>query len=653
MGGFYGSVQIRGEDRDAVRAALEQLARKKRRFLLGPAIGGWIGVYPDGSGQDLGVARALARRLPGELIAMLVHDDDIFAYEYYRDGRRVDQYNSIPDYFGEEVSEKERQRLRGRPERFAHLAGDPAKFAAVRKRLAAQAHEREVFAFELLQAFADALGIRNAVTSYEYLQENEETDDIEGWDEFLHVPDLSREKARKRRADAAIEDEKARLIEQGRLLAERGGLTGWASPSPWLCPSPDGRGFLVAWSSHADTREKPRPVERHGPPWSAGPAATPWAIGPHVYGLELSPAGRYLAVAHAAGDWRATLWDLAENRLVADVPQVRAVHCVGFLTDESAMISVSSHGEDGRVILTPIDGSAARTIALPYAKFAAAHPSGSSLVMVDEFSRLFVADIVSGRILRTRYVGGRYTPDAAMQQMMQLVRARMSAVDFDAIEQQIRQRQSAMLQALEKAGSLPAGASAESFRESLERQIDEQIRKMPEQFAGSGSLPMLDAMDRGSETVFRVRFDPSGEWLGVATMAGVRLYPWSEVRDADGDLRPALAVDVAETTVAFGQASARPGGYVYDLDYDPDHARVLFAGLDGRVRFIDLASGRSGILLEPPARPPIHRLALSRDRSTLALIAAPGMFDRGRNRRGPVLQFWDYRTIDRESGEEK
>ncbi len=536
MGGFYGSVQIRGEDRDSVHSALDKLAKKDRRFLLGPSLNGWIGVYPNGAGQDFGVARDLARRLKGELIAMLVHDDDVFAYEYYRDGRRIDQYNSIPDYFGGEVSEKERRRLRGRPGTFAHLASDPSAFAAVRERLAAQASQPDVFVSGLLQAFAEALGIRNALTSYEYLHEHEETDDVEGWDRFLHVPDLSREKALKRRAEAAIDEEKGSLIEQGRLLAERGGLKGLAAPTPWLCPSPDGRGFLVAWSNPADPKEESRPLERHGPPWSAGPATTPWAIGPHVYGLELSPSGRYLAVAHAAGDWKATLWDLHENRLVADVPQVRAVHCVGFVPDESAMFSVSSYGDDGRVILTPIDGDRERTIPLPRAKLAAAHPSGSSLVLVDELCRLFVADIGSGRVLRTRYVGGRYAPSAIERQMQQQVQAQMAGIDFDALEQRIRQQQAAMLKAFEQAGTPPGSDSAETLKAALEQQMEEQIRQMREQFARGGSLPAAGAPERGTEGVFRIRFDPSGEWLALGTAAGARVYPWGEVRDRDGDL---------------------------------------------------------------------------------------------------------------------
>ena len=48
MGGFYGSVQVRSEDRDAVLAAAEQVAAQLNlRMLVGPVINAWIGIYPE------------------------------------------------------------------------------------------------------------------------------------------------------------------------------------------------------------------------------------------------------------------------------------------------------------------------------------------------------------------------------------------------------------------------------------------------------------------------------------------------------------------------------------------------------------------------------------------------------------------------------
>ena len=53
MGAFYGSVQVRSKDRDPVKAAAEEVARQRQIcMLIGPVLNGWIGVYPEGSGQD-------------------------------------------------------------------------------------------------------------------------------------------------------------------------------------------------------------------------------------------------------------------------------------------------------------------------------------------------------------------------------------------------------------------------------------------------------------------------------------------------------------------------------------------------------------------------------------------------------------------------
>lgn len=576
MGAFYDSVQIHSDDREAVRTLLEELApKKKRRFLLGPALNGWIGVYPN---VDAAAARDLARRLRVELLALNVHDDDIFSYEYYRDGKRVDRYNSAPDYF-EEVSAKQRRMLRGRLELLAHLVSQPARFQALRERLAAQMHDSIVFASELLQTFADALGIRNALTSYTYLKEHEETDGVEGWDRFLHIPDLSTERTRQLRQDAALQEQKQQLIQQGRLLAEHGGRPGITSPRPWSCRSPDGAGFLVAWSSHIDLRETQLPLERYGPPWSGGPATTPWAISPHVYGMELSPSGRYLAVAHASGDWHATLWDLSENRLVADVPQVRAVSSIGFLPDESAMYSVSSHFNEGRVVLTAVNGREARSFRLERADRAAIHPSGTWLVVADNQNRLFVIDLPSGKARLAGFVGGR-------------------------------------------APSSP----------------------LPQELADDVSSAQPEC---GAEKAFCLRFDSTGEHLCLATQAGVRVLNGRDVRHADGTLpAPAFAVAAAGLKVAVSQGAIyRGSSYVYDLEHDGERNRLLFAGLGGRVGYLDLDSGNSGTLLEVPDRPAIQRLVLSGDLTTLALTCLPDMMSLSRNKPGPVLQFWSYRTI--------
>lgn len=134
MGGFYGSIHIRTDEYDLIKNILQDMAKKEgHKFYLGPAISGWVGVFPDNCGQDDRVSLAIAKRVEYDVLHLVVHDDDIFCYWYYHNGKLVDKYNSIPDYFGEEISEEEIERLQGRPEEFAHVVDHPGKIDEIRE----------------------------------------------------------------------------------------------------------------------------------------------------------------------------------------------------------------------------------------------------------------------------------------------------------------------------------------------------------------------------------------------------------------------------------------------------------------------------------------------------------------------------------------
>src|SRR5688572_18369038 len=120
MGGFYGSIHARTDDLGRVRAALAALAADPGlRFWLAPPTHGWTSVFPSASGQDHAVSARLAPLVGGDVFHLVVHDDDLFAYWYYRDGSLADRHDSDPSYFGAEVTADEREELRGHPERFA------------------------------------------------------------------------------------------------------------------------------------------------------------------------------------------------------------------------------------------------------------------------------------------------------------------------------------------------------------------------------------------------------------------------------------------------------------------------------------------------------------------------------------------------------
>lgn len=129
MGGFYGSTHVRTDQFDRVREVVERVAREKKfACLLSPVINGWVGIYNDQYGQ-IPLGEELARYFREDVLSMLVHDDDVFCYWYFRDGMLVDQYNSCPDYFGEE----EAGDWSGHPERLGPLVDDLAKLEALEK----------------------------------------------------------------------------------------------------------------------------------------------------------------------------------------------------------------------------------------------------------------------------------------------------------------------------------------------------------------------------------------------------------------------------------------------------------------------------------------------------------------------------------------
>ena len=167
MGGFYGSIQFRSDDRDAVLRLAETIAKERAcKFLCGPPLRGWIGLYPNSNGQDEGIASALAETWPGELLYLLVHDDDVFVYRYFRAGARIDAYWSAPGYFGDE-NRATQERETGNPDAYAHLVvGRVDRVQALLDR----SKGRRTLELERLLEFAKLLGVVNAGTAYEYLE---------------------------------------------------------------------------------------------------------------------------------------------------------------------------------------------------------------------------------------------------------------------------------------------------------------------------------------------------------------------------------------------------------------------------------------------------------------------------------------------------
>jgi ankyrin repeat protein len=171
MGSFFTNYHVRNANAAACAKALTTLISS--RALVTDAKNGWTTVYDERSeSQNIEVLRELAKGLSSKLktavIAMMVHDSDIFVYLIYEKGKLIDQFDSKPDYFGP-VSEAQKKEWRGD---FAKVIPYAKKKASIQdfKRAA----EKEiVFEEDRAGEFSQLLGIEqsHARTGFKYVQE--------------------------------------------------------------------------------------------------------------------------------------------------------------------------------------------------------------------------------------------------------------------------------------------------------------------------------------------------------------------------------------------------------------------------------------------------------------------------------------------------
>jgi hypothetical protein len=639
MGAFYGSIHVRTADRANVLAAAEKLARKDTRLLIGPALRGWVALYPSGNGQDERLGRLLAKRVPGDVIQVIVHDDDIFAYCYYRDGKLIDRYNSRPDYFGA-VSDREKAKVRGRPEKLAHLLVDPARAETLRQLLSPEEARATTFAGATLSRFAGLLGLANAETAYEYLME-EDADDIERRDEFFHVPDLSAEEAEKIAEEARQAQVRQRWRDEGLLRVEEGRPTkGGSGLMPYVCP--DGAsGFVVCWT---DCRTQNRfALQHYQPPWSLPAKPTGIDLESTVHRVKSSRSGRYLAVGHAAGDWNARLWDLASRQKVLEVAHARVVNWVGISPDEKLLVTV---GEEDCYVTSIETGERVSAPAIRQGEAAAVHPGGT-LVVGDEKGRLHFIDVRTGAIQRTLTIGNREGVEAKRQLHLAALRRAYAGMDAGAFEQslqeQTRQVDQTVRQMIDGLG-MGQGNSEDwsmQFKAQLLKNIEEcrafEARQRREVETGQVDVG-------GTEQAFAMSIDRDGRWLCLGTTGGVRVYAWDALSAATDYLSdPAFRVDSHTIETGYSYCPA----YVYDLALHEAEQNLVFGGLAGRIESLDLETGRHRILLSLPGDAVIHRVSLASDAAHLACSVQPAFHARGRDQKPPELHIWDYAELMR------
>jgi hypothetical protein len=579
MGTFFGSVHVRTTDRSAVGKAAETVAARHRiKFFLAPAIDGWTTLFPCGHGQDDKPARDLAAALPNfDIFHVVLHDDDIFAYNFFRNGRLFDEYSSSPDYF-QRVSEEERDRQRGRPERYADILGTtlPA--------LDSLLHRSTCDASAQFERFAQLLHLPNAATSFEYLEDNER-DGIRRFAEFLQIPDPAAEKAatlqQRTAVAAALKSAKA----EGLFLAEYiGGKDGRFVRYPVL--SPVGQfDFLLAWGCNFS--REPTTIFRLMPPYPKTAKSVGAQIDCRFHSLSAGASGRRALIGFASGRWEFELWDLPEARKIATHPHPFHAISVQALSRDESFFALRS--TDVLHLVDASDGIIRRRWHVPgQGQIVALHPSMRWAVVDTHIAQPAIIDLQSDALPKRLFIAGKYdlTEDSRRQILLRM------AVASD--------REKALWQV----------------------QLDN---------LSNDSFTFPHQEDRGQEALRAVDFSADGAWLLLATNHGARAYRWQAVLDAPADHAMPAPIFAAEAEPITYEL--RPGHLHYDaitnaVAFDRWSNSMLFTGLEGTVRSLNLQTGEHRTLFEIPGRPPITCMDLSFDHTLIALRFKPVHFER-------------------------
>ena len=592
MGAFYGSIHVRAADHSLVVPHVEHIAKSKgAKFLVAPSMGGWVAIYPANGGQDQRLAAALAKRIGGDVVWVSLHDDDVFAYAVWNDGKLRDEYNSCPDYFGPATA-AERKRAAGNPSAFSHILPPEVTPEIVKRGLAGDDTEQ-------LEAFARLLGLPNVLTSYDYLMGGE-TEDVPEFSRFVHVPDRSAELATRRRREAAAAEEIERLKAAGLLLCDMTVSEPRAmGPAPRMTPGTRAGEFLYALSDHTHASfgrvasEAENDLFRIAPPYSAGPIPVGLRLKPTLHQLSLSPSGKYLAVGHAAGSWSTELWDFPTQTLLHVLPQARAVDFVGFCGNETELLSLS---EGTLTILNIRQGTSRQMTSGCRGRAICLHPTDNVIVACDNHATITLFDATTGREIQ------RLSPPPPSQEDQQ------AAID--------------RLLAGPRGGAVPA--------EQLKAQ-ENQLRAL---FAKN---PAMIDQDRA----FGLRLTSDGARLICAGNHSLRVYDWNALRSASGILpAPVFRVPAETFEHEFRRTRMVSTGPVYDAVDLPSMRLILFSESSGVVRALNTDTGELRVLARPPSRGPIWSLHLSSDQKAFAFAYQP-TYEDAMDPTPYRIQIWD------------
>ncbi|HEV8607152.1 MAG TPA: hypothetical protein VGQ99_17565 [Tepidisphaeraceae bacterium] len=555
------------------------------------------------------MGEGIARKIPGDVLHVLVHDDDVMAYWLWRGGKLVDSYFSKPGYFNKKDLKKQ-VKMSGNPKLFGKYAPDAVPEI---QQLLAREEDAPVFEVDRLKRFGELLDIANLVASYEYLEDGE-LDEIRGGNKFIEVPANIKRKLRSESPQAGDPSEHRKpaagtgpkpLIEEVRQMV------------PHVARAGDG--LLVAWA-RADG--EPQPVQLYRAPWREAKEIdiTP---GEAIECLASDDAGRIVAMTVES---RAVVVETSSwKRLL----EIEAFGPKALALSNQELLAYAIPQE--LVVKRIADGALLMRAKVQFSSSIAIHPSGW---IVSSGPAIRIARIGLNEAVRDLYVGGIIPHD---KKTLEVMRSQYKEMDVDQMERDWQKNFGPVSKKLRKMGM--SERDIEKSRKAMLEQM--AAMRVAVQKAREGSEFMEPS---GQENPACVGFSNDGRWLFCGTDRGMRVYDWQTVINTPKNERPQPKWKHDSPALETGQSL----DFVYSLASEPNGTGVLFGGLSGIVFRMDLSTGTTMQLFTMPDEVPVMSMLFSADGAVLATTCFPGI---KRNARRPdtrqILRLWDYLALTR------
>lgn len=569
MGAFYGSIQVRSDERDGVLAVVEKVAAGRGvRCLVSPVLNGWVGVYPEHYGQDDTFGAELAGELSALVLHMLVHDSDVMAYWLWRDHQLVDSYVSRPGRFGA-GDRLAQERMSGEPDVFRALIGSKVdKLADILRRDAPGSTLED----ERLERFAKVLGIVNGSSAYEHLKQGRTR--RKGWRQFVELPhvDATTAKNEKRENRNRAKRERRQLEQAGLLL-----LRDERRMPPHGCAVE--RGFVVAWPDYTAGAAS---IDIYQAPWRAG-ISSGIDTQPHIGAVCSDAGGRRIAMA--AGN-AIRVWDINGEtwKSVANIPEPDLAIGLAMTADGTRM----AHSSRNEIVVTSIaDGGALARLPGRLSKNLAFHPSGDWLVATGR--TLGLMDVRRAPDWRDLNIRSSVSAGSLFGALLE---SHMARFDSNSVRARVE-----------------ATTNATEFPESYAAAVEE--------------AEALRAVTEATEQVRCAGFSRDGQWLWCGTNVGLRIFRWESVTDTS------LTGEMPQPNWQYEcltEPASESSGDVLAIVEEAGSGAVVFGGGGGRLYRFDLQTGNACELAKLPGHSRVRGLAMSTDGATLGVagIWAPG-----------------------------